>query len=119
MKQWKEKDLEFLIDPKFFPECIECGNVYFHKSGCGRGKNLSPIELNKRLNERLAEFEKKYGSGGVKIHCQEPHCRNMAAGVMHVFFHGTDKTAESWPVCWKHAYHEDSMGRESQFRAFT
>ena len=115
MKQWQEKDLKFLLNSEYFPECIECGNIHFHKVGCTRG--ASNFELtNVRLNERLAKFEEQYGEDGIGIQCKE--CGKRAWGMMHIFYHGTETTVESWPVCMAHAYHEDSVGRETRFIAF-
>lgn len=68
MRNWEEKDLKYIHNSTYFPNCIECANdpysmeekQYFHKSGCERGlKDWD--ETNRRLNKRLEIFEKKYG----------------------------------------------------------
>lgn len=122
MKEWQEKDLKFLLDTKHFPDCIECGQHYFHKSHCSRrlGGPTEPSVpwevINERLNKRLEEFEAKHGVNGSGLQCKE--CKNAAVGEIHVLYHGSNRTVESWPVCMDHAFHEDSSGRESQFRGF-
>lgn len=122
MRQWEEKDLKFILDKKRFPKCIECDGHFFHKNNCSRSP-VGPDELsvpweviNERLNQRLEEFEKDNGINGSLISCKE--CKNKAIGEMHVLYHGTNHTVESWPVCMDHAFHEDISGRECQFRGF-
>ena len=125
MKHWQPKDLQFLMDDKYFPNCIECSEhwldsehkTFFHKKDCQHGRKAEDWDIiNERLDKRLEAFEKKYGVNGSGIFCNI--CGKSAVGTMHVFFHGTDKTAEDWPVCMNHAYHEDRNGRETQFRGF-
>lgn len=122
MRQWEEKDLKFLLDKRYFPECIECEQHYFHKDTCSRRLG-GPTEMSvpwevidERLNARLAKFEREHGENGCGIHCKE--CGELAVGEMHVLYHGSNRTVESCPVCMNHAFHEDSSGRESQFRGF-
>lgn len=118
MRDWEEKDLQFILDKKYFPECVDCGQTYFHKRSCSSVTGIvdDMSIINERLNKRLEEFEKKHGVNGCGIECNE--CSNIAVGTMHVFFHNTQKTAEDWPVCMDHAFHEDSAGRECQFKGF-
>ena len=121
MKQWQESDLKHLMDSNYFPNCIECSEHYldfkhrsfFHKEGCQRGIN-DWGRTNERLNERLKAFEERHGVRGSSIKCEE--CENPATGKIHVLYHNTQSTVESWPVCMDHAWHEDSAGRESQYR---
>jgi hypothetical protein len=116
MRQWEESDLKFLVNKRYFPECIECGNQFFHKAGCARGASLDAKTLNEKLNRRLAEFEKEHGIHGIKIPCRD--CNNPATGEIRIFYHGTESVIEDWPVCIDHAFHEDSEGRESRYIAF-
>ncbi len=125
MKQWTEKDLKFILDKKLFPECVICLGHYFHKEGCsgsfGGGGPISDKQwaiINDHLNKRLEEFEKKHGVNGEGIQCQNAGCQNQATGQMHVLYHGSTSTVEDWPVCMDHSFHEDSSGRECQYRGF-
>jgi hypothetical protein len=116
MKHWEESDLKFLLNPEYFPDCIECGNSFFHKSGCGRGSNLDAKTANERLDRRLADFEEKHGVNGSHLKCRD--CKKTATGEIRIFFHGTESVIEVWPVCIDHAFHEDREGRESRYIAF-
>ena len=124
MKHWKEKDLLYILDKKYFPKCVECGGHYFHKEGCGSAPFSGRTEIskkqmsiiNERLDKRLEEFEKKYGVNGCGVECENIGCANIATGKLHVLYHNTNKTAEELAVCMEHAYHEDSAGRVCQYR---
>ena len=113
MKQWQQKDLKFLLDPKYFPDCIECGRAFFHKPGCQRGDCKDWSTINKRLNKRLEEFERKYGVNGNMVKCS--FCENKAAGTMYIYYHHSTHAIEKLPVCMDHAYYEDASGRETAF----
>lgn len=121
MSKWKESDLEFLLDKKYFPDCVECGGHFFHSAQCSRVSghmSVSMDVINERLDARLEEFNSKHRKPSGAISCAEPGCMNDAAGKMHVLYHGTQLTAEEWAVCMDHAFHEDILGRECQFRGF-
>ena len=121
-----EKEVEYVMDYKYFPNCIECSEHYldselrhsFHKTGCTRGRDVEWSIISKRLDERLEAFNKRYGKNGCNMECEVSGCTNKAIGMMHVFYHNTKTTAEKWAVCMDHAYHEDSAGRETQFKGF-
>ena len=120
MSRWKEKDLKFILDLKYFPICPDCGKTYFHDGSCSHvtGK-VSPKKMeriNIELDRRLDEFEKKHGVDGCGISCHI--CDNVAVGEMHVLYHHSETTVEKWAVCMDHAFHEDSIGRESRFKGF-
>lgn len=116
VRHWKKEDLKFLLNPEYFPNCIECGCSFFHKAGCTRGKDLEAKTINERLDRRLAEFIQKHGENGSLIKCKD--CSNPATGEMKVFYHGTQTIIESWPVCIDHAFYEDSNGRNCQYEQF-
>lgn len=123
MKQWQKKDLKFLNNSTYFPNCIECSDHYldskhrnyFHKGDCQCGQKDWET-TNARLNERLEAFEKRHGVDGCGVQCKK--CKNIAVGEMHVLYHYTKTTIERWPVCTDHSFHEDSAGRETQFKGF-
>ena len=125
LKHWKKKDLQFITNNHYFPNCIECSehwidgkqHNYFHKDNCQRGHGKKWEIITNRLDERLAVFEKKHGIDGKGgISCRE--CSNVAVGFMRVFFHNRRVVVEEWAVCMDHATHEDDNGRESEFKPF-
>lgn len=122
VQKWKEEDLQFLLDPKFFPECIECGNLYFHKSHCSRitGKMSDATwkRVNEKLDARLKEFNEKFkkDNKGVRTGLKCKHCSNPATGKIVVMFHNSTSVIEEWFVCMDHAFHEESNGRKAEYR---
>jgi len=126
MSKFTTNDLRFIMDRKFFPNCIECSEHYldeelkdfFHTRNCTHGRETDWDVISKRLDERLEAFNKRHGEHGSEIECEEPTCTKRAVGMMHVLFHNTKTTAEKWAVCMDHAYHTDTSGRECQFKMF-
>lgn len=116
MRTWKESDLKFLLNKEYFPNCIECDGHFFHKAGCTRGAEADFEVIDRKLDKRLAEFEKKYGDNGCKITCRD--CKKPATGEIRIYYHGTLTIIEAWPVCLDHAFHEDEAGRESRYVGF-
>jgi len=120
-----EKQMKFVMDSKFFPNCIECSEHYleeelrcfFHKVGCTRGRS-NWKQTSKRLDERWEVFKQRHGEDGSSIECAEPGCTNKATGMLHILYHSGSATVEKWPVCMDHAFHDAPNGREAQYRGF-
>lgn len=82
-----------------FPNCIECGNQYFHKPFCQRGAGLSPNELVRRLKERVAML-----LPDTVLRC---HCGELAIGTAWVADHKMTVVIEARPVCDAHTEFDD------------
>lgn len=80
--------------------CIECGYedrvTYFHKSHCGRGRNLEPEILQERLEKRARILILRDASSPRTLHCS---CGKVAAGTLWVAHHNTHILVSVKPVC--------------------